>query len=155
MPVDTTLDLDTTYDRTYSPVARLLPAIARIAMGLIFLVMGLNGFLQFLPQPATPFPARALAFMGALFATGYMIPLISGTQVVVAVLLLSNRFVPLALTLIAPVIVNIMLVHLFLAPLMLTLPVTVLVLELYLAWAYRGAFRPMLAARVAPSRPVD
>jgi len=149
MLAETTLDMDSITTGAPRSIARILPIIARIALGLIFLVMGLNGFLQFLPQPSTPVPARAMAFLGALYATGYMIPLVSGTQVVVGGLLLTNRFVPLALALIAPVIVNIILVHTFLAPMMLMLPVTVLVLELYLAWAYRDAYRPMLTMRAA------
>lgn len=152
MPAESTLEMDTISERAPGAIARILPTVARIAMGLIFLVMGLNGFLQFLPQPTTPPPAKAMAFLGALYATGYMIQLVSGTQVAVALLLLSNRFVPLALALIAPVIVNIMLVHLMLMPVMLELPITVLVLELYLAWAYRDAFRPMLAMRAVPTR---
>jgi hypothetical protein len=85
--------------------------------------------------------------------TGYMLPLISGTQVIVGALLLANRFVPLALALIAPVIVNIILFHLFLAPSGFVMAGIVLVLEAYLAWAYRKAFAPMLAARVQPSAP--
>jgi uncharacterized membrane protein YphA (DoxX/SURF4 family) len=130
--------------------ARYLPLIARVLMGVIFVVMGLNGFLNFIPQPSTPVPAKALAFLGALYSTGYMVPVSSGTQVLVGLLLLGNRWVPLALALIAPIIVNIMLVHLFLAPELIAPAIVVFVLEIYLAWAYRGAFRPMLAARVAP-----
>lgn len=121
---------------------------ARILMGLIFLVMGLNGFLFFLPVPPN-LPAKGMAFAGALMQTGYMDPLLSGLQVVVAVLLLANRYVPLALTLIAPVVVNIALYHAFLSPgAGAPLAAVVLVLEIYLAWVYRAAFRPMLAARM-------
>ena len=65
-------------------------------------------------------------------------------------LLLLNRFVPLALALIAPIIVGIVTFHIFLAPSGLAIAVVVLVLELYLAWAYRGAFRSMLALRTTP-----
>jgi hypothetical protein len=121
---------------------------ARILMGLVFFVFGLNGFLHFIPQPASPEPA--MAFSGALFATGYMLPLIMGTQLLVGVLLLANRFVPLALALIAPIIVNILAFHVVLAPSGLPLALVVLALELLLAWSYRGAFRPMLTAHVAP-----
>jgi hypothetical protein len=65
-------------------------------------------------------------------------------------LLLVNRFVPLALALLAPVVVNIILFHLFLAPSGLPVATVVLVLELFLAWVYRGAFRSMLAFRSKP-----
>ena len=129
---------------------RHLPTIARILMGLMFFVFGLNGFLQFIPQPKDPMPEGAVAFAGALMNTGYMMPLVSGTQLLVGVLLLLNRFVPLALALIAPIIVGIVTFHIFLAPSGLAIAVVVLVLELYLAWAYRGAFRSMLALRTTP-----
>jgi uncharacterized membrane protein YphA (DoxX/SURF4 family) len=130
--------------------SRYLTLIARLLLGLMFLVFGLNGFLNFIPQPKTPMPEGAAAFAGALMKTGYMFPLIAGTQVLVGVLLLLNRFVPLALALIAPVIVNIIAFHVFLAPPTIGPGIVVLVLELYLAWAYRGSYRPMLAARAKP-----
>jgi uncharacterized membrane protein YphA (DoxX/SURF4 family) len=123
-----------------------LTLIARILMGLIFFVFGLNGFLHFIPQPKT-MPDGAMAFFGALMNTHYMLPLIMGTQVLCGALLLANRFVPLALALIAPVVVNIVAFHAFLEPAGLPMAAVVLALELYLAWAYRSAFRPMLAAR--------
>ena len=131
---------------------RCLPSIARILMGLMFFIFGLNGFLHFIPQPKT-MPEVAAAFFGALAKTGYMLPLISGTQVLVGALLLANRFVPLALALIAPVIVNIISFHAFLEPSGAALAGVVLVLELYLAWVYRGVYRPMLAMRVKPGAP--
>ena len=131
---------------------RHLPAIARLLLGLMFFVFGLNGFLNFIPPPKT-LPEGAGAFFGALMKTGYMLPLISGTQVIVGALLLSNRFVPLALALIAPVIVNIVTFHAFLEPSGSVMAGVVLVLELYLAWAYRKAFLPMLAMRVKPGAP--
>src|SRR5882762_6738719 len=91
-----------------------LPVAARLALGLIFFVFGLNGFLHFLPQP--PAPPAAAAFGGALYATGYFIPLLKATEVLAGALLLAGVFVPLALTLLAPIIVNIAAFHLFLAP---------------------------------------
>ncbi len=130
--------------------ARYLPTIARILLGLIFLVFGLNGFLHFIPQPKKPMSEEAMAFVGGLMKSGYMFPLIAGTQVLVGVLLLLNRFVPLALALIAPVIVNIVAFHVFLNRSGLGLALVVLVLELYLAWAYRHSYRSMLAMRAEP-----
>ncbi|WP_437477622.1 DoxX family protein [Sorangium sp. So ce1014] len=126
-------------------VKRFAPAAARTLLGLVFFVFGLNGFLQFLPQP--PAPEAAASFGAALAATGYMFPLIKGTEVVAGALLLSNRYVPLALALLAPIVVNIVAFHTFLTP---PNPAAwlILALELYLAFAYRAAFRPMLAARV-------
>jgi hypothetical protein len=127
--------------------ARKLPTVARIAQGAGFFVFGLNGFLHFIPMP--PPPAAAGSFLGALVATGYMFPLIKGTEVTAGLLLLGNRYVPLALTLLAPVLVNIALFHAFLAPAGLALPLVLLAAELYLAWTYRAAFAPMLRAHVA------
>jgi hypothetical protein len=127
--------------------SRRMPTVARFAQGLGFLLFGLNGFLHFLPSP--PVPPGAGGFLGALAATGYMFPLIKGTEVVAGALLVSDRFVPLALALLAPGIVNIIAFHLFLAPAGLALPLVLLALELYLAWSYRSAFAPMLRARVS------
>jgi len=115
-------------------------------MGLVFFVFGLNGFLHFIPQPEK-MPQAAAEFAGALMKTGFMFPLISGTQVLVGALFLVNRFVPLALALVAPEIVNIVLFHIFLEPSGLPIAMIVLVLEIYLAVAYRGAFRSMLAMK--------
>ena len=128
-------------------ISKLLPTVARVVLGLVFFVFGLNGFLQFLPQP--PMPAAALPFLGGLAGAGYFFPLLKATEVIAGVLLLSNRFVPLALTVLAPIIVNIAAFHLVLAP----NPIMVaflLVAEIYLAWSYRDAFRGVLAAKARP-----
>ena len=121
--------------------------IARVLTGLVWVIFGLNGFLHFLPLP--PMGPRAGAFMGALAATGYMFPLIKGVEVIAGALLLGNRYVPLALALLAPGLVNILAFHLFLEPSGLPLPVILLALEIYLARKYRHAFRPMLQAQAA------
>jgi uncharacterized membrane protein YphA (DoxX/SURF4 family) len=131
-----------------SSISSKLPSIARVVLGLVFFVFGLNGFLHFLPQP--PMSGPPADFAGALFASGYMFPLIKGTEVVAGLLLLSNRYVPLALAVLAPVVVNIVAFHAFLAPTGMVLPLFVLGLELYLARCYRGAFAPMLHARTEP-----
>lgn len=132
-------------------IARYLPVIARILLGLPLLVFGLNGFLNFIPQPETPMPEAAMAFASALVASGYMMKLIAITHLVVGALLLLNRFVPLALALFAPFIVNSIAFHIFLERSGLGMACVFLAFELYLAWVYRAAFRPMLAARVSPN----
>jgi hypothetical protein len=124
--------------------------IARFVLGAGFFVFGLNFFLHFLPQP--PAPAAAMSFAGALFATGYMFPMIKTIEVVAGLLLLSNRFVPLTLAVLAPLLVNIVAFHAFLAPDGLPLPSVLLAAELYLAWSYRHAYAPMLQARVTPAQ---
>jgi uncharacterized membrane protein YphA (DoxX/SURF4 family) len=123
-----------------------LRLIARLLLGLVFFVFGLNGFLHFIPQPKT-MPPGAIDFFGALMRTGYMIPLIFTAQTLGGALLLLNRFVPLALALLAPVVVNIILFHAFLAPSGLPIASVVVVLELYLAWCHRKAYQHMLAMR--------
>ena len=128
---------------------RFIPTAARLLLGLIFFFFGMNGFLNFLPPPKN-MPEGAMAFFGAMMKTGYMLPLLAGTQVTVGALLLANRFVPLALALIAPVVVNIIPFHIFLAPEGMAVAVVDLALEIYLAWAYRKSFQSMLAMRATP-----
>jgi uncharacterized membrane protein YphA (DoxX/SURF4 family) len=129
-------------------ISRLAPSAARLLLGLVLFVFGLNGFLQFFPTP--PAPERAMAFMGALAATGYMFPLVKGVEVIGGALLLSNRFVPLALAIVAPNVVNIVLFHAVLAPAGLPIALLLLGLELFSAWSYRSAYASMLRARSAP-----
>ena len=133
-----------------STAVRRTTTIARYLLGLPLLVFGLNAFFNFIPQPKTPMPEKAMAFAGALFNSGYMMQLIGVTFLVVAVFLLTNRFVPLALALFAPFVVNSLCFHIFLERTGLPMAVIFAAVELYLAWAYRAAFRPMLAARHTP-----
>lgn len=128
---------------------RKLPVVARILLGIPFFVFGLNGFLNFLPAPEG-IPEPAGAFLGALAATGYLLPLVKAVEVAAGLLLLVGRFVPLALLLLAPVMVNIVLFHAVLAPDGTGMTVILLALQLYLAWAYRDAFRGVLQARAEP-----
>ena len=93
---------------------KIVTLVARILLGLTFLVFGLNGFLHFLPMGPMP-QGTAGQFVGALAATHY-IHLISGIEVISAILFLINRYVPLALTLIGPILVNILCFHGFMAP---------------------------------------
>jgi uncharacterized membrane protein YphA (DoxX/SURF4 family) len=127
-------------------LTRHLPTVVRVVLGLLFFVTGLNGFLNFLPQNAESMPEGALAFSAALAQTGYMLPLAMGVQLLSGILLLVNRFVPLALALLAPVVVNIFAFHAFLAPDGLVLAIAVAAMEVGLAWAHRDAFRSMLRA---------
>ena len=145
-----TVSLPTTSRSIGRSIIRYLPTAARLLLGLGFLVFGLNGFLNFLPPPdVSAIPAPALEFFGALMKTGYMFPLIKGTEVAVGLALVTNRLVPLALVVIAPVIVNIVLVHAFLAPSGLGIALIFVALTLYLAWVHRAAYRPLLAFRAS------
>ncbi|HEY6476354.1 MAG TPA: DoxX family protein [Polyangia bacterium] len=132
---------------------KVVPTAARLFLGLVFTVFGLNFFLHFLPMPAPP--PQAGAFEGALFTSGYLFPLLKTVEVVAGLLLLGGLFVPLALTLLAPIIVNIVAFHLFLAPAGLPIPLAVLAAEIYLAWTYRAAFAPMLHLRTPLPLPAN
>ena len=122
---------------------RHLPTVARILLGLVFLASGVAGFFV-KPPPEIP------EFAQALMKTGYMFQFIKVVEIVVGLLLLLNRFVPLALAVLAPVMINIFAFHLFLDPKNIVVPIVLAALQVYLAWVYRDAFRPMLAARVTP-----
>jgi len=118
-----------------------LSAVSRVALGLVFVVFGLNFFLHFIPQP--PAPPAAMAFAGALFASGYVFPLIKTIEVVAGALLIARVAVPFALVLLAPIIVNIVAFHALLAPAGLPLALFVLAAELHQAWVNRRAFAPL------------
>jgi hypothetical protein len=112
---------------------RIAPPIARLLLGFVFLVFGLNGFFHFLPMP----PPAGLAgqFMGVVFASHYWV-LIFAVQVVGGLLLLVNRYVPLALVLLGPVIVNILNFHILMAP--EGLPLALIVTALWVVVALRN-----------------
>jgi uncharacterized membrane protein YphA (DoxX/SURF4 family) len=140
-----TSTLDTPRPRA---IARHAATGARVLLGLVFFAFGLDGFLHFVPQPdPSTIPPGAAALGGAFVASGYLFPLIKGTEVVVGALLLANRFVPLALVLLAPVMVNIALFTLFLAPSGIAMPIVLVALQLFLAWTHRAVYRPLLTAR--------
>jgi putative oxidoreductase len=115
--------------------------IARVLLGLVFVVFGLNGFLHFMgPMPVIP--GDAGAFIGALVNSGY-IYVIAGLEVVGGLLLLLGaRFVALGLTLLGPVIVNIVLFHIFLDQGVpgLMIAGVVSIFALFLLWVYRFKF---------------
>jgi len=128
---------------------RHIAPVARILLGLTFLVFSLNYFVPFLP-PQPPPPPGAMAFAGALVASG-LLTLVKAIEVVAAIALLTNRFVPLALALLAPIVVGIVYFHAVLAPAGMPVAAAVLVLELVVAWKYRHAYSSMLRARVSPA----
>ena len=126
-------------------IRRALQTFARVSLGLIFFVAGLDGFIDVLPHPSKPLPERALLFAGALLKSGYFLPMLKGTELFAGAVFLSNRLVPLAVVIIAPVVVNIFAFHLFLAPDGLALAVILVALEAYLAWTYRHLYRQIFA----------
>lgn len=129
---------------------KILAALPRFVLGFILFSSGLAGLLHLIP-------AQPLEGPGALYMTGlggsYLITLVKLTEVATGALLLANRFVPLALTVAAPVLVNIFAFHAFYAPGGLALPVVLLAAEFFLAWQYRSVFAPMLAPKAALDGP--
>ena len=124
---------------------KIITVISRFLLGLIFLVFGLNGFLHFI-QAALP-PGTAGQFVGALVASNYLV-VVFLLQLVSAILLLTNRHVALALTMLAPIIVNILMFHVLMAPSGLGLAIVVTVLWIVVFLSVRSAFAGLLQQRV-------
>jgi len=143
----TTANATRTATTRKSAVARYATVVTRVLIGLLYTTTGLNGFLNFMPAPDPSTMAEAgVKFSTALYETGYMLELTSATQLVAGILLIIGRYVPLALALLAPVVVNIFLFHVFLEPSGTVTAIIVVAAEIGLAWAYRDKFRPMLRA---------
>jgi putative oxidoreductase len=125
---------------------RIFTIIARVLLGLVFVVFGSNAFLHFLPMPPLPQGVTG-EYLHAFFASGYVY-VIGGFQVVGGLLLLIGRFVPLGLTILCAIIVNIWAFHLLMAPEPAGLlpAIVVTFLELFLVWRYRNAFAGILRA---------
>ena len=120
---------------------KIASTISRYLLGLIFLTFGLNGFLHFIPMP--PPTGVAAQFFGALFVSRLSV-VIFLLQIVPAVLLLVNRYVPLALTILGPIIFNILCVHIFMAPAGLPLALFVTVLWILVVSRFWPAFKGIL-----------
>jgi putative oxidoreductase len=119
--------------------------IARLLLGLIFLVFGSNGFLNFLKMPM---PGGAAGqFAGVIYLTHY-IQVVWVLQIVCALLLLTGQFVPLALTILGAIIVNIVLFHSLMAPSGLPLASVIVILWLISAWSVRSAFAGIFRQKV-------
>jgi putative oxidoreductase len=129
---------------------RILTLVARILLGLIFVVFGLNGFLNFLSMGPMP-SGLAGQFIGALVQSHYFW-VIGALQVAGGALLLVNRFVPLGLVLLGPVIVNIILYHVFLNPSGIALAIVVVILWLIVFYAHRQYFSGIFAQRTVIER---
>ncbi|GIX42053.1 MAG: hypothetical protein KatS3mg129_1786 [Leptospiraceae bacterium] len=113
--------------------------VARILLGLIFFVFGLNGFFHFLPQPQMG--DEAAKFMMGLAGSGYFFPFLKICETLSGALLLAGVYVPLALLILSPIVVNIFLFHLFLDHAGLPIAILLVVLMIFLGYAYREYYK--------------
>jgi hypothetical protein len=124
---------------------KIVVLIVRILLGLGFLIFGLNGFLHFIPTPPMP-ESPAKQFADVLQTTHYVL-FVSAIQVISAILFLVNRYVPLALVLIGPVLVNILIFHVVMAPSSI-LPGIVFTIFWFIVFYYhRAAFAGIFQAK--------
>ena len=129
---------------------RIVVTIARILLGLIFFVLGLNGFIGFLGGPPTE--GTAGAFLGSMAASHYTW-MVSGVQVLAGLMLLTDLYVPLAIVALGAVLLNILTFHITMMPAGLPLPIVVTILWFIVAWPLRAHFAPLFVRKVtAPSR---
>jgi putative oxidoreductase len=123
---------------------KYLFTISRILLGLIFVVFGLNGFLHFIPT--TQFPGVAGQFTEAIFTSHFYV-VVFGTQVVGGLLVLANRYVPLGLLILGPVLVNILSFHIFMAPKAIPLALVATALWFVVFFRVRSAFSGVFVQR--------
>ena len=123
---------------------KIATIIARVLLGLVFFVFGIAFFFNLIKMPPPP-PGHAGEFMTAMFSSHY-IHAVKVFEVIGGLLLLIGRFVPLGLTLLAPVIVNILFYDIFLDSTALPMGIVILALEIFLIWRYRSAFAGLVKA---------
>lgn len=119
--------------------------LTRISFGALFLIFGLNGFFQFIPMPE-PTPAAG-DFLGALFRTGFIFPVIKVIEILVGIAMIANRFTSLALVLIAPILTVITLHNFLLDPQGIPLTVVILVMFAFLTCEHRENFKQLVALK--------
>jgi putative oxidoreductase len=122
---------------------KIVVVVARLLLGLLFAVFGLNGFLQFIPAPPS-IPGDAGVFFGVLMRTHYVY-LTAGVQLIAGVLLLANQYVPLALVMLAAMLANIWTFHITMMPQGLPIPIVATVLWFIVAWSMRERFAALFA----------
>lgn len=131
---------------------KVASTVARYLLGIMFTVFGLNGFLHFLPMP--PMAGRAGEFLGLLASSHYLVPVFA-IQLACGLLFLAGRYVPLALALIAPVIVNVLLFHALMEPGGIAPGVVAAVCWLFVFYRVRAAFAGIFWARVPEPREAE
>lgn len=132
---------------------KYLTIAVRILFGALFAFSGFTGLFNLGPQSMEGMPAEAVAFATALGESGFIMPVTKAVELVAGIMLLANRFAPLALALLAPLVVGIFGFHTLLAPSGAAMAIVLAVAEIYLAWAYRESFKPMLRPRHSQPMP--
>lgn len=128
---------------------KIIFVAARVLLGLIFFVLGLNGFLFFIPQPPT-IPAVAGAFSAAMFTSHYMW-FTMGVQVICGIMLLTNQYVPLALVVLGAVLSNILVFHITMYPAGLWLALITTAIWVVAAWPFRGHYGQLFVRNASTS----
>jgi putative oxidoreductase len=124
---------------------KIAVVIARIILGLLFLVSGFAYFFNLMPQ--AELPENAQTFITGLFAAGYVMPVVKALEVICGVALLTNRFVAAALVIIFPITLNVLLFHVFLAPEGLAIPALLMACNLFLAFSRKQNYQAVLSPR--------
>lgn len=132
---------------------KYLTVAVRVLFGALFAFSGFTGLFNLGPQSMEGMPAEAVAFATALGESGFIMPVTKAVELVAGIMLLANRFAPLALALLAPLVIGIFGFHTLLAPSGAAMAIVLAVAEIYLAWAYRESFKPMLRPRHSQATP--
>jgi uncharacterized membrane protein YphA (DoxX/SURF4 family) len=133
---------------------KYINVVVRVLFGALFAFSGFTGLFGTGSQSTDGMSGEAVAFATALGESGFIMPLTAVVELVAGIMLLVNRFAPLALALLAPLVVGIVGFHLLLEPSGAVIAVVLALVEIYLAWVYRHAFAPMLRptySQVTPS----
>jgi putative oxidoreductase len=125
---------------------KYLTFIPRILLGLVFVIFGANFFLHFIPVPPPPADSTAAGFMGAIYSSGFL-GFVKALQLIGGLLLLSGRFVPLAMMWLGPITVNVLLYHAFMAPQGLAVPIVMNLLAAGVVVTHWPAFAPLFQSR--------
>ena len=121
---------------------RKVQIILQMLLGLVFLTFGLNKFIGFIPMPQLG--ESATNFMMALGSCGYMFPVIGGLEVLCGLSLLTNKYTPLSLLLLAPITFNILGFHLALEQGGLVISTIITIIHIYLIYDYKEKYKPLL-----------
>jgi uncharacterized membrane protein YphA (DoxX/SURF4 family) len=124
---------------------KIAAIVVRTLLGLLFLFASVVVLFNLVPQPELT--GRVKIFNDGLAASGYLVTLLKVTELLCSLALLSGRFVPLALVVLAPIIVNILFFHSFLAPEGLPVAIFAFLSAIFLAWAYRKSYAPLFVAK--------